>query len=125
MRMTRGGLHVAAVLADFLEQEALPAAGIAPESFWAGFGMLVGELGPENAQLLAERNRLQSAIDDWHRRYPGPIVDMMGYKEFLTSIDYLQPRPTAVAITTQGVDTEITDQAGPQLVFRCPMLAMP
>jgi len=115
-RVSRGGLQVAVVLADFFEQEALPAVGLAPETFWPGFAEIVGELSRANAQLLSERDRLQSALDDWHSQYPGPIDDMAAYQEFLASIDYLLPQPPAGEIATENVDSEITDQAGPQLV---------
>ena len=35
-RVTRAGLAVAAVLADFIESEALPGTGVTADDFWAG-----------------------------------------------------------------------------------------
>jgi malate synthase len=73
-------------------------------------------MGPKNRALIVERDRLQAEIDNWHNRNPGPIADMAAYKEFLTSIGYLRPVPAEVAINTSRIDTEISEQAGPQLV---------
>jgi malate synthase len=112
----RHDLHVAASLARFIETEALPGTGIEAEAFWRGFADLVHELAPKNRALLAERDRLQVEIDAWHREHPGPIVDRAGYRAFLERIGYLAPLPPDSRITTTGVDTEISQQAGPQLV---------
>ena len=40
-RVTRAGLAVAAVLADFVESEALPGTGVTADDFWAGFAAIV------------------------------------------------------------------------------------
>ena len=53
-------------LAGFVA-EVLPGTGLSPEAFWSGFAAIVRDLGPRNRALLAERDRLQSAIDRWHR----------------------------------------------------------
>ena len=115
-RIQKHGLAVAANLHDFIEQEALPGTGIASDAFWQGFAAIVHELGPKNRALLAVRDRLQSAIDEWHRAHPGPIADMAAYKAFLTDIGYLQPVPADSRIDTSNIDTELAEQAGPQLV---------
>ncbi|GHD73350.1 malate synthase G [Vogesella fluminis] len=109
-------LQIAANLYHFIEQEALPGAGLASEAFWQGFDAIVHELGPKNRALLAERDRLQAAIDEWHRAHPGPIADMAAYKAFLTEIGYLQPVPADAQISTSNIDSELAEQAGPQLV---------
>ncbi|MBI3145474.1 MAG: malate synthase G, partial [Pseudogulbenkiania sp.] len=109
-------LQVASSLYDFIEQEVLPGTGIDAAAFWQGFDALVHELAPKNRALLAERDRLQSEIDNWHRQHPGPIADMAAYKAFLTSIGYLKPVPADAKISTSNIDSEIADQAGPQLV---------
>ena len=115
-RITRHRLQVAPVLANFIEQEALPGTGVSAEAFWQGFDALVHDLAPENRQLLAERDRLQAALDDWHRANPGPIRDMGAYQAFLKEIGYLVEEPANVQVNTTNVDVEITQQAGPQLV---------
>ncbi len=115
-RIQKHRLAVAANLHDFIEQEALPGTGIASDAFWQGFDALVHELAPQNRALLAERDRLQSEIDAWHRQHPGPIADMAAYKAFLSSIGYLKPLPADSRIDTSRIDTELGEQAGPQLV---------
>ena len=115
-RVQQHRLQIDAALAEFIEQEALPGTGITPADFWAGFDALVHDLAPRNAALLQERDRLQTELDGWHRRFPGPIQDMAAYKDFLTRIGYLVPAPKEVAATTAQVDAELAVQAGPQLV---------
>lgn len=109
-------LQVAEVLHQFIEQEALPGTGISSEAFWTGFDKLVHDLAPKNRALLAERDRLQVELDKWHTANPGPITDMPAYKSFLSSIGYLKEAPANVKVNTTNVDTEITEQGGPQLV---------
>ncbi|WP_341318741.1 malate synthase G [Paraburkholderia sp. IMGN_8] len=112
----RSGLQVAANLDQFVEQEALPGTGIDSAAFWAGFDALVHELAPRNRALLAERDRLQTELDNWHRANPGPVRDLRAYRSFLESIGYIVPVPATVQVTTDHVDREIAEQAGPQLV---------
>ncbi|MGL6048159.1 MAG: malate synthase G, partial [Vogesella sp.] len=115
-RIQKHRLAVAANLHDFIEQEALPGTGMASDAFWQGFDALVHTLAPKNRALLAERDRLQTEIDQWHRQQPGPIADMAASKAFLSSIGYLQPAPADSRIDTSNIDTELAEQAGPQLV---------
>ena len=115
-RVTLGRLHVAANLQRFIEDEVLPGTGVEAAAFWMGFDELVHDLAPKNRALLAERDRLQVELDNWHRSHPGPITDMPAYRSFLESIGYLQPEPGEVKISTSNVDSEIATQAGPQLV---------
>ncbi|MDP9646408.1 malate synthase G [Paraburkholderia caledonica] len=112
----RGGLQVAANLDQFVETEALPGTGIDSAAFWSGFDALVHELAPKNHALLAERDRLQTELDNWHRANPGPVRDLPAYRAFLEGIGYIVPAPASVKATTDQVDTEIAEQAGPQLV---------
>jgi malate synthase len=112
----RGGLQVAANLDQFVETEALPGTGIDSAAFWSGFDALVHELAPKNRALLAERDRLQTELDTWHRANPGPVRDLRAYRAFLEGIGYIVPSPASVKATTANVDTEIAEQAGPQLV---------
>ncbi|RON31460.1 malate synthase G [Pseudomonas brassicacearum] len=110
------GLKVAPVLQRFVDLDVLPGTGLAPQAFWGGFAALVHELAPINRALLAERDRLQTELDTWHRAHPGPVTDMPAYRNFLSGIGYLQPQPADVKVSTANVDTEISVQAGPQLV---------
>ena len=115
-RVDRHGLKVAPTLDRFLTDEALPGTGIDPATLWKGFSEIVREFAPRNRQLLAERDRLQTELDRWHRANPGPIRDMRAYRAFLQGIGYLVPDPGRVRATTGNVDPEISEQAGPQLV---------
>jgi malate synthase len=110
------GLQVATELKDFVDNRVLPGTGLASEAFWQGFSAIVHELAPRNAALLAERDRLQAALDAWHRQHPGPIRAKRAYRTFLEKIGYLVPEPAQVKVTTRSVDSEIAVQAGPQLV---------
>jgi len=115
-RIQHHGLQVAANLSQFIEQEALPGSGLDADGFWQGFAALVHDLAPKNRALLAERDRLQAELDAWHRDHPGPITEPAAYRKFLEGIGYLLPQPATVRATTDNVDTEISQQAGPQLV---------
>ena len=115
-RINVGDLQVAAELHDFINREVLPDVGIDSGRFWKGFSSIVTELAPKNAALLAERDRLQTELDTWHRANPGPIKDMRAYRAFLEGIGYLVPVPAKVKVSTRKVDAELARQAGPQLV---------
>ncbi|MDD2920048.1 malate synthase G [Rhodoferax sp.] len=115
-RITKNGLQIAANLCQFIDTQVLPGTGIAPAKFWKGFGAIVTDLAPKNLALLAERDRLQTELDTWHKAHPGPITDMPAYRAFLDGIGYLVEPPKKARITTQNVDAELAKQAGPQLV---------
>ena len=109
-------LQVATVLHSFIEDKVLPGTGVTSVNFWKGFDALVADLAPKNIALLAERDRLQIEMDNWHKTNPGPIADMKAYRAFLGKVGYLVPQPKSVTITTANVDAELAKQAGPQLV---------
>ncbi len=117
-RTTVHSLQVADDLLQFINRKVLPGTGVAVADFWAGFDRIVSDLAPKNAALLAERDRLQSELDAWHQKHPGPITAarMPKYREFLKRIGYLVPVPQNVKATTKNVDAELAVQAGPQLV---------
>ena len=109
-------LQVATPLYQFIEHQVLPNTGVSSEKFWKGFDAIVQDLAPKNIALLAERDRLQTEMDAWHKQHPGPIGNMKAYRKFLEKIGYLVPQPKKVKATTQNVDAELALQAGPQLV---------
>ncbi len=109
-------LQVATELHRFIEDRVLPGVGIASADFWRGFDAIVGDLAPRNLALLAERDRLQTELDTWHKANPGPVTNMAAYRKFLETIGYLVPQPAKVKATTKNVDDELAIQAGPQLV---------
>jgi malate synthase len=111
-----GGLQVAKVLYDFVNDEAIPGTGIVAEQFWAGAEEIIHDLAPKNKALLAKRDALQAQIDAWHQARKGQAFDAAGYKSFLQEIGYLLPPADGFQATTQNVDEEIARMAGPQLV---------
>ena len=115
-RTTVHGLQVATSLFRFVEDKVLPGTGVDSSAFWKGFDAIVADLAPRNIALLAERDRLQTELDTWHKANPGPIKDMVAYRSFLEKIGYLVPQPAEVKATTTNVDDELATQAGPQLV---------
>ena len=110
------GLQVATELYRFIEDQVLPGTGVASDKFWSGFDTIVADLAPKNIALLAERDRLQTEIDSWHKAHPGPITDMAAYRTFLEKIGYLVAQPASIKVSTANVDAELALQAGPQLV---------
>ena len=123
-RLNKSGLRVAANLSQFVETQVLPGTGVAVDKFWKGFANIVTDLAPKNIALLAERDRLQTELDAWHKANPGPVTsgdpsnpsDMANYRAFLEKIGYLVPVPKKTRVTTSNVDVELAKQAGPQLV---------
>jgi malate synthase len=115
-RVAVGNLKVAKQLHSFVNDEALPDTGVSPEQFWAGLDAIVHDLAPENRALLETRDRLQAEINAWHLERRGKPLDLEDYKALLQRIGYLQPEGPDFAIGTRGVDPEIADIPGPQLV---------
>ncbi|GGC52412.1 malate synthase G [Hoyosella rhizosphaerae] len=114
-RVTVGSLQVAKVLYDFVVDQAIPGTGVDVDAFWVGAEAVINDLAPVNRELLAKRDELQSKIDAWHTENKDSF-DATAYKNFLTDIGYLQPSPSEFTVTTAGVDEEIAETAGPQLV---------
>ena len=115
-RTDKNGLQVAAELVDFIEGAALPGTGIDAGTFWAGLSDLVRDLGPKNRALLQTREDMQAKIDSWHKERAGQPHDADAYTSFLREIGYLVPEGPAFEIDTKGVDPEIAQVPGPQLV---------
>lgn len=115
-RSDKNGLQVAAELVEFIEGSALPGTGIDAGTFWAGLSDLVHDLGPKNRALLQTREEMQAKIDAWHKDRAGQNHDADAYNAFLREIGYLAPEGPAFEIDTQGVDPEIAQVPGPQLV---------
>lgn len=115
-RLGRAGLQVDAVLARFVEGEALPGTGIESGRFWSGLAELLRDFAPQNRALLAKRDALQAKIDAWHIAQRGQPHDHAAYKAFLAEIGYLLPEGPAFSIETTNVDPEVAKVPGPQLV---------
>ncbi|WP_339489530.1 malate synthase G [Pseudomonas sp. EL_65y_Pfl2_R95] len=115
-RVQVGGLQVAKVLFDFVNNEAISGTGISSEKFWTGAEAVINELAPKNRALLAKRDEIQAQVDSWHQARAGQAHDAVAYKAFLEEIGYLLPEPADFQATTTNVDEEIARLAGPQLV---------
>lgn len=109
----RPALSIAPELERFVADELLPGLEISPEAFWDALADLAARFDGPIRGLLAERDRLQAAIDDWHRSRGAS--DPGEYEQFLTDLGYLVPVPE-VRVDVTGVDPEISRVAGPQLV---------
>lgn len=106
-------LRIDPTLRSFVAEELLPGLDLSPDRFWSVLAELQERFAPRIATLLARRDELQSQIDDWHREHGAG--DAAGYAEFLTGIGYLLPEAKP-SVRVSGVDAEIADVPGPQLV---------
>jgi len=113
-RIQAGGLQVAKELYDFINDTAIPGTGIDQADFWASFDEIVHELAPKNKALLEKRDVIQAKVDTYHNE--NKPLDAVAYKAFLQEIGYLLPEGEAFEATTQNVEPEIAQMAGPQLV---------
>ncbi|RBP48463.1 malate synthase G [Arenicella xantha] len=111
----RAELDVDQQLVDFIEQEALPGLTVSAGQFWQSFSNVVHELSPINRALLSERDSIQAQLDTWNQQNRN-CFDPAVYKAFLKEIGYLVEEGEDFEIATENVDTEIAEQAGPQLV---------
>ena len=109
-------LTISPIFAQFVEDDLLPAIGISPEDFWPGLESIINDLTPVNRALLEKRDEIQRQIDRWHIARRGQAWDHDEYVAFLESIGYLAAAGEPFRITTQNVDREIAEIAGPQLV---------
>ena len=115
-RVTIGSLSIDPALEALVREEIMPGLGLDAEDFWKSFSHILNDLTPRNRELLEKRDRIQQQIDDWHLNRKGQPHDPQAYQEFLRSIDYLVPEGPDFKITTTGVDPEISQIPGPQLV---------
>ncbi len=111
-----GSLSIDPALEALVREEIMPGLGLDAEDFWNSFSQILNDLTPRNRELLEKRDRIQQQIDDWHLNRKGQPHDPQAYQEFLRSIDYLVPEGPDFKITTTGVDPEISQIPGPQLV---------
>ncbi|EZH66106.1 malate synthase [Bacillaceae bacterium JMAK1] len=110
-----GNIKIDDQLYRFVNEDVIPGTGITAEYFWQQYDLLLSEYQAENKSLVQERETLQQKINDWHKQNSGK-EHSNDYVTFLKEIGYLEELTAPIEITTKNVDTEITNQAGPQLV---------
>jgi malate synthase len=106
-------LQVEPALRRFVAEELLPGLDLEPAAFWSVLAALHERFDGRITALLARRDELQAQIDDWHREHGAG--DAAAYEQFLTEIGYLVP-PASPKVEVHGVDAEIAEIPGPQLV---------
>ena len=109
-------LHVAKELDDLLVEEILPGLNVTHDEFWTSFNKIIRNFSQKNKSLITEREKLQKKIDKWHLDRKGQKHNHQEYKSFLKEIGYWVEKTNDFQITTSGVDPEISETAGPQLV---------
>ena len=102
-------------LYNLVEDEILPGTGVDSDRFWGGLALIVEELGGKNKALLDKRDDLQRQIDEYYRNSKDPL-NVTAHEAFLRDIDYLVPEGETFEVSTENVDEEISEIAGPQLV---------
>ena len=114
-KISQGNLKISADLFEFLSG-ILKELQLDEKKFWKGFDSSVHELAVENKKLLAERDKIQKNIDNWHIKNKTKKFDFKEYKKFLHEIGYIKKETGDFKIDTSNVDNEIAKIAGPQLV---------
>ena len=114
-KISQGNLKISADLFEFLSG-VLKELQLDEKKFWNGFDSSVHELAVENKKLLAERDKIQKNIDNWHIKNKTKKFDFEEYKKFLHEIGYIKKETGDFKIDTSNVDNEIAKIAGPQLV---------
>lgn len=109
-----GKIQVAQELYEFINSEALPGTNLDQAKFWADVEQLISDLAPKNKALLEKRLDLQRQIDEWHKE--NRDLDFNKYKSFLEQIGYLEPEVEDFTVSPENIDSELENQAGPQLV---------
>ena len=113
-RIQRGDLQVSEELDKLISEKVCVNIDVEPEQFWNSFNEIVKEFTPRNKALLAEREELQTKIDNWHKE--NKEFDKETYKTFLKEIGYWVDTNDDFEIETTNVDSEISTIAGAQLV---------
>ena len=113
-RIQRGDLQVSEELDKLISEKVCMNIDVEPERFWNSFNEVVKEFTPRNKALLAEREELQTKIDNWHKE--NKEFDKETYKSFLKEIGYWVDTNENFEIETSNVDSEISTIAGAQLV---------
>ena len=115
-RVNKFGYEVDKALLDFINTDVLSGLDIEEEAFWNNFASFINKFSAKNSALLNKRLELKKKIDDWHLSNKSKDININEYKDFLSGIGYLVPEGESFGIETKGVDDEISNICGPQLV---------
>jgi len=113
-RIQRGDLQVSEELDKLITEKVCVNIDLEPAQFWNSFNEIVKEFTPRNKDSVAERDELQTKIDNWHKE--NKEFDKETYKTFLKEIGYWVDTNDDFEIETTNVDSEISTIAGAQLV---------
>ena len=115
-RIRVGSLDIDAELHTLVRDEIAPGTGVDPQRVWRGLEQLINELEPTHSALLEKRDQFQAQLDQWYRAQGAKGIDPQAYRQFLHEIGYLEPEAVGVEVSTENVDREVAQIAGPQLV---------
>lgn len=113
-QIKHGKLNIAEPLYQLVSDKVCPGTDVTPEHFFAELEKIIADFTPRIKTHLATRDAIQEKIDQWHK--DNRSFDAAGYKDYLQSINYLEPEVPAFKISTTKVDPEIASIAGAQLV---------
>ena len=115
-RLRRGNLQISEILANFIENEALPDTNISSDMFWEKLESILNQFVPRNKELLQIRSEIKGKIDKFYIENSSKDIDHDEYINFLKKINYIVPEGENFQINTKNVDDELASKAGPQLV---------
>lgn len=109
-----GKLSIAEPLYQLVSDKVCPGTDVTPEHFFAELEKIIADFAPRIKTHLATRDAIQEKVDQWHK--DNKSFDAGKYKEYLQSINYIEPEVAPFIINTSKVDPEIATIAGAQLV---------
>jgi len=109
-----GKLDIAESLHKLVSDKICPGTNVSADHFFTELEAIIRDFGPRIKAHLEKRDNLQKSIDQWHKN--NSPVNNDEYKNFLQSINYLEPEVPGFEISTENVDPEIATISGAQLV---------
>ena len=109
-----GKLNIAEPLYQLVSDKVCPGTDVTPEHFFTELEKIIADFTPRIKKHLAARDAIQDKVDQWHK--DNKAFDAGKYKDYLQSINYIEPPVDTFNIATANVDPEIATIAGAQLV---------
>ncbi len=109
-----GKLSIAEPLHRLVSEKVCPGTDVTPEHFFIELEKIIADFAPRIKTHLATRDAIQEKVDQWHK--DNKSFDAGNYKDYLQSINYIEPDVASFTISTSNVDPEIATIAGAQLV---------